>query len=145
VETTDVRVRSISRDPNFVKELSKILGPDIYLYSFRFVLKDKDNDGAVFLHNDIGYHLGYMNRISAFVAVSDAGPVKDGMEFFLWKHKFGLMGDAVELNSEVLGDGWPVIRPNLLAGDVIIMNSSHWHQSGHNIDKSDRIIADIHY
>lgn len=108
VETTDVRARSISRDPNLVKELNKILGPDICLYSFRFVLKDKDNDGAVFLHNDIGYHLGYMNRISAFVAVSDAGPVNGGMEFFLGTHKFGLMGDVV-VDFEITGSSplWP--------------------------------------
>ena len=67
------------------------------------------------------------------------------MEFFLGTHNFGLLGDAGELNIEILGENWPTITPSLAAGDVVIMHSALWHRSGPNLEKRLRILADIHY
>lgn len=145
IETSDPFARSIVHEPKLVEELKKILGLDICLYNFRIVMKDEINDAAVFLHNDIGYHLGQTTRVSVFVAVSDAGAGNGGMEFFLGTHNFGLLGDAGELNIEVLGENWPTITPSLVAGDVVIMHSALWHRSGPNLEKRLRILADIHY
>ncbi len=145
LNTDNDLLKKIIREPELLREVKKIYGPNIALYNFRFVVKDEVNAGPVFLHNDISYHQGYLNRLSAFVAFTDMNITNGGLKFYLGTHKFGSLADAGELNVDLLPDDWPTITPSVKAGDVIFMNSGLWHCSGENTSLAERILADIHY
>jgi ectoine hydroxylase-related dioxygenase (phytanoyl-CoA dioxygenase family) len=123
----------------------KVHGNDIALYNHRFVIKDKHSLDSVFLHNDSCYHLGYLNKCSFFVPLSYSGPSNGGLTFHLGTHKFGHLGDAGEINRLAFDLQFPTITPEMNPGDFAIMHSSLWHESGPNVAKIDRIMADIHY
>jgi hypothetical protein len=145
IQTDNSQLRALAKHPALSGEINRIFGDNIALYGFRFVVKDAVNSGAVFPHNDIGYHLGFMRRCSAFVAITDCSASNGGMEFFPGTHNFGLLADAGHINLDVLCPNWPTVAPDLKSGDVVLMNSSLWHRSGENISGADRILADIHY
>lgn len=145
VRTNDQSLRKLACEPLLLKCVKKILGDHIGLYNFRFVVKDGDNKGPVFLHNDLSYHCGYLNRISAFVALTNAGKDNGGLTFWLGTNHFGMLGDAGEINPDILQDHWPTLTPEILPGDVVFMHSATWHASGPNLSGADRILSDIHY
>ncbi len=145
VRTDDVDLKALAREPLLVDEIQKILGPDVAMYSFRFVVKDSINTKPVFLHNDISYHLGGIDRLSAFVALTKSNIQNGGLTFYLGTHNFGMLADAGEIDVSVLPSNWPFITPDVEPGDVVLMHSALWHCSGENLDKSERIMSDIHY
>lgn len=145
MECEDPQLRSLAKNKKLITIMSKIFGESLALFNFRFVVKDENNYGAVFAHNDVCYHLGFLDRVSAFVPITPVNPRNGGMEYFLGTHKFGYMGDAGELNVDYLESGWPSIAPSVMPGDLIIMHSALWHRSGTNFSKEDRVIADIHF
>ena len=144
-ECTDNELRQLAKNQALLKEVSKVFGSNLALFNFRFVIKDKNNFGEVFMHNDICYHCGSMDRLSAFVPITPVNPLNGGMEYFLGTHNFGYMGDAGELNIDCLGKDWPSISPSISPGDLVLMHSALWHRSQKNESKEDRIIADIHF
>lgn len=112
------------------------------LYNYRFVVKDKHALGRVMLHQDICYHVGGFNKLSAFAALSSVIPENGGMWFVLGSHKYGYLGDAGELNIDAVSThkmGCPVLGP----GDVVFMNSATWHFSEANSCGVDRVLADM--
>lgn len=123
----------------------QVFGPDIGLYNQRFVIKDQYSRDPVFLHHDSPYHLGWPNKASAFVALSEVTPENGGLIFYPGTHQFGYLGDAGEINPDILQEGWPTISPYVEAGDVVLMNSLTWHRSGPHVGGPDRVIADIIY
>jgi hypothetical protein len=120
-------------------------GPDIGLYNQRFVIKDQYSRDSVFLHHDSPYHRGWPNKASAFVPLSQVTPENGGFVFYPGTHQFGYLGDAGEINHDILDPAWPTISPSLQPGDVALMNSLTWHRSGPHISGPDRILADIIY
>ncbi len=125
--------------------VEQAFGPDIGLYNQRFVIKDQYSRDPVFLHHDSPYHLGWPNKASAFVALSQVTPENGGFVFYPGTHQFGYLGDAGEINPEILDPAWPTISPSIEPGDVALMNSLTWHRSGPHISGPDRILADIIY
>jgi hypothetical protein len=63
-----------------------------------------------------------------------------------WSHcidERGYLGDVGELNSGVLQPRWPRFTPTLAPGDLVVMNSATWHESGPHKSGPDRILADV--
>lgn len=133
------------RNKELVNLAKQVHGENVALYGHRFVIKDKFSLDKVFLHQDSCYHLGYLNKCSFFVPLSIANESNGGLSFYLGSHKCGYLGDAGEISVEGVGFKFEKITPEIYPGDIVIMNSHVWHESGPNIDKIDRIIADIHY
>lgn len=131
--------------PPILDLVEQIHGPDIALYNFRFVVKDALARDEVFAHQDTPYHVGWPNKLSAFVALSESNVCNGGMWFYRGTHQYGYMGDAGELDVDVLPDVSHYC-PDLEPGDVVLMHSATWHRSTKHDGKSpDRVLADIIY
>jgi hypothetical protein len=135
----------VHRHPALLDVVEKAFGPDIGLFNQRFVIKDKFSRDPVFLHNDFGYHLGWPNKASAFVALSEVTPENGALTFFPGTHAFGYMGDVGEINGDWLDADWPTFTPSLQPGDFVLMNSMTWHYSSPHKGGADRILGDIIY
>jgi ectoine hydroxylase-related dioxygenase (phytanoyl-CoA dioxygenase family) len=133
----------IYRTKEFLDVAKIIFGDHVALYNHRFVIKDKHNDNNVFLHQDSCYHVGNLNKCSFFVPLSQANEQNGGMSFYLGTHKYGYLGDAGEIDKTKFKIQWPKVTPSLNPGDFVIMRSSVWHESGKNLAKIDRILADM--
>lgn len=142
-EELPVELEALYDNDDVLAIASQIFGDDIALYSFRFVIKDQFARDAVFLHNDVGYHLGRGVNASFFIPLSNCDADNGGLSFFVGTHKFGYLGDVGELNSGVLQPGWPKFTPTLVPGDLVVMNSATWHESGPHKSGPDRILADV--
>lgn len=121
----------------------KLLGAMPRVYNTRLVVKDNIAKQPVFLHQDSCYHIGSMPKLSAFVALSSICPENGGLRFWLGTHKYGYLGDAGEIDPQILETPPKVICPVLAPGDVAFMNSHLWHDSGPRIVDMDRVYADI--
>lgn len=133
------------RSPALLDIVEEVFGPDLALYNQRFVIKDRYRLGDVFLHSDFPYHYGWLNKASAFVALSPVNRDNGGMYFYPGTHQFGYLADTGELDAGVLPEGWPVVSPSLDAGDVVLMHSATWHGSHPFSHGPDRILLDIIY
>jgi hypothetical protein len=138
-------LNNIYKEGAILDNIEKIFGPNIGLFGHRFVIKDENSRGPVFLHHDSCYHIGFLNKLSAFVPLSTVTPENGGLTFFPGTHRLGYLGDAGEINPDILDSDWPTICPSLEPGDVVFMNSLTWHKSGPHIGGEDRIMADIIY
>jgi ectoine hydroxylase-related dioxygenase (phytanoyl-CoA dioxygenase family) len=105
--------------------------------------KDKENVKKVVLHNDIDYMAGASEAYSFFFALTDANPSNGGLIIYPATHNFGSLGDAGELNADVLPDGYPFIRTDLRPGDLLIMHSAIWHCSDANFTGNDRVYLEL--
>ncbi len=133
----------IATHPVILAAVTEIFGPDIALYNQRFIVKDKHARDPVFLHQDTPYHIGWPQKASAFVALSNVTAENGGLIFYPSTHKLGYLGDAGEINRELVrGEG---VGIELSQGDFVIMHSALWHESGANTNGIDRILADIIY
>ena len=122
----------------------EIFGPDIATYNRRFVVKDKHSRDPVFWHQDTGYHMGWPQKLSAFVALTPTDQLNGGLQLITGSHKFGYMGDAGELDVTML-PGASVFYTHLAPGDALLMHSACWHSSPMCLDEPDRILSDIIY
>lgn len=133
------------KHPALLDVIEQAFGPDIALYNQRFVIKDASSRTPVFLHQDFCYHKGWPSKLSAFVALSPMNPDNGGMVFYPGTHQFGYLGDAGQINPDILEADWPTLAPSLEPGDVAFMNSCTWHSSGPHVSGPDRVLADIIY
>jgi hypothetical protein len=133
------------RDSSLLDIVEEAFGPNIALYNQRFVVKDKDSRGAVFLHQDVPYHFGWPKKASAFVPLSPMNKENGGMVFYPGTHQYGYLGDAGEIDSSLLPPEWPTLCPSVGPGDLVLMHSSLWHRSEAHVSGPDRILADIIY
>lgn len=108
-----------------------------------FFRKDKENVKKVMLHNDLDYMAGASEAYSFFFALTDANQSNGGLIIYPATHNFGSLGDAGEINADVLPDGYPIIRTDLRAGDLLIMHSAIWHCSGENLTGNDRVYLEL--
>ena len=136
-------LKAMYRDSRLLDIAEQIFGPDIALFNFRFIIKDKYSRGPVFRHQDLPYHMGYMDRASFFVPLSRANASNGALSFVLGTHHFGYLGDAGEILDAVLDPDWPILSPDLSPGDLVVMHSSLWHESGPHSQGEDRVMADI--
>jgi len=136
-------LKAICRDRRLLDIAEQIFGPDIALYNFRFLIKDKHSRGPIFRHHDLCYHTGHMNRASFFVPLSRANGRNGALSFILGTHHFGYLGDAGQLLDAVLDPDWPILSPELSPGDLVVMHSALWHESGPHSAGEDRVMADI--
>jgi len=126
-----------------IKKLSKlIIGKDVALYHHRIIMKDRKSNNKVFLHQDYSYHLGFHEKANLFIPLFDCGISDGALTFHLGSHQYGYLGDAGEIDTKKLNK-WNKITPELKLGDVIVMNSLTWHESGENNSENDRVLFDI--
>lgn len=118
-----------------------IYGPDVALYNHRVVMKDRNSDATVFLHQDYCYHLGFPDKCSLFIPLFKCSELEGGLSFYPGTHQYGFLGDAGEIDKSKFLP-WEKITPTLEPGDVAIMNSCLWHESGPNSSDTDRVLFD---
>lgn len=133
------------RHPDLLKVASQIYGADVGLFKRRFVIKDQNFRGNVFLHQDTAYQIGSVEKTSFFLALTEAGPRNGGMVFYPGTFRFGYLGDAGEINRQILPPDWPTLHPSLAPGDMAVMQSMTWHESSAFVEGPDRIITDFIY
>lgn len=135
---------SMPQTPALLDIVEQVFGPDIALYNHRFVVKDKAAKDAVFLHQDTGYHVGWPQKASLFVALSEMDTSNGGMRFYKGSHRYGYLGDAGEISRDMtVADDW--YAPFLQPGDAVLMHSATWHASFTHISGPNRVLADIIY
>lgn len=130
---------SIYKHPALLDLVEQVFGPDIALYNHRFVVKDKDSRGPVFLHHDTPYHIGWPTKLSCFVPLTIVDN-NGAMLFWPGTHRYGYLGDAGEIRRDVIEMKWhsPVLHP----GDVVLMHSACWHESWAHKSGPDRVMVD---
>ena len=145
----EVQIDQLSFFKNFLKEiqLKKILKNfykgNVGLDFFRIVKKDKINSVPVFCHQDAGYQFGSLDRYSVFTSLTNNNSLNGGMAVYPSTHKFGYLGDAGGISRKITKN-FIKICPDLEIGDVLIMHSSLWHESGKNFNKTDRVYLETH-
>ncbi len=139
----DNELRKILKENEFLNIVTKFFYGNVGLYNFRIVKKDVADTSSVFLHQDVGYHIGCFDRFSLFVPLTPCGLSNGGLKLYPGTHKLGYLGDAGEI-KDFLPESYPRIVPDVMPGDLIIMHSALWHSSGENNAKSDRVYFDIH-
>jgi len=145
----EVKIDQLSFFKNFFKEsqLKKILKNfykgNVGLDFFRIVKKDKSNSSPVFCHQDAGYQFGSLDRYSLFISLTNNNALNGGMVVYPSTHKFGYLGDAGGISSKITKN-FIKICPDLVVGDVLIMHSSLWHESGKNFNMTDRVYLEAH-
>ena len=135
----------ITRHPAILDAVEEVFGPNIALYNQRFVVKDAKSRDAVFLHQDTPYHIGWPRKLSAFVALSESKMENGGLYLRRATHIWGYLGDAGELNPEVLGPNQWLNAIDMHPGDVLLMHSACWHGSYAHTEGPDRVLTDIIY
>lgn len=135
-------MRQILKHPEFKKVVGRFFMGNVGLYNFRVVKKDLEDVAPVFLHQDIGYHIGSFDRYSLFIPLSLCNEGNGGLKLYPATHKFGYLGDVGEIN-DFLPAEYPRLIPETFPGDCIIMHSALWHSSGPNVTGTERIYLDI--
>lgn len=139
----DSPLREIARYTSMVGAMREVLGADWpWVYNERVVMKDRHAREAVFLHQDCVYHQGFLNKWSAFVALSEVTPENGGLVVYPFTCNFGSLGDAGEIDRRLL-EGREAYCPTMAPGDVLFMHSATWHESGPYTGGPDRILVDI--
>jgi Phytanoyl-CoA dioxygenase (PhyH) len=136
------KLGSMYYEPELVEILKLVFGQNVALYNHRFVIKDRFSAGKVFLHQDSCYHLGNLNKCSIFTPLSIVNAENGAMTFHVGSHKLGVLGDAGEIEPASFNIKWQKLTPELNPGDIVVMNSSLWHESGPNTSGIPRIMAD---
>lgn len=145
VTISDLNLRALPKEDYLWDIAEDFLGAGPHVYNARLVVKDALFRDAVFCHQDVPYHVGGINKISIFVALSRVDSANGGMIFWTGSHRLGYLGDAGELNPDVLPRECKPVCPSLELGDVVVMHSALWHASGPHMYGPDRILADIIY
>lgn len=138
-------LEAMPRMPDIYRHVMDVLDHGCACYNFRFVVKDEHSTKPVFLHQDCGYHIGSLPKLSAFVPLSSVIPENGGMKFWLGTHKYGYLGDVGEINPAIHPGTPNVICPVLAPGDIVLMHSALWHESGPKVTGPNRVMADIIY
>ncbi|WP_127021395.1 phytanoyl-CoA dioxygenase family protein [Rheinheimera mangrovi] len=134
---------NILKEPEFVAVANKFFHSQVGADFVRVVKKDAIDTAAVFLHQDTGYQIGSFERYSLFIALTECSPANGGLALYPGTHHFGYLGDAGEIN-DVLPADYPLLEPDLKAGDIIIMHSAVWHKSAQNRIGTERVYLEVH-
>lgn len=140
----DNPLTNILYESEFQNLIKSFFDGNVGVYNIRIVKKDKDDDLPVFLHQDIGYQYGSFNRYSLFIPLTRCQKDNGGLTFIPGTHKFGFLGDAGEINEKIIPTDLVHLTPEIMPGDVVVMDSCLWHKSGPNLAGSERVYYDIH-
>lgn len=140
----DNQLASILKEPEFMSVAQRLFPQGVGIYNIRIVKKDKEDSSPVFLHQDVGYQHGSFERYSLFIPLTNCCLENGGLSFVPGSHKFGYLGDAGAIKESVIPQGLELVTPGAEPGDVIVMNSYTWHQSGKNQTGAERVYYDIH-
>ena len=112
------------------QRFKSLLGEDIGLTGARFLVKHKGEQGAVPIHQDLGYHIGHFDQISLFCSLNGASAHNGGLIVVPGSHHLGYLGDAGSL--EKFYPESAEVCPALEPGDCIIMHCALIHYSEEN-------------
>ena len=122
-------------------DVMQLLYPDLALFMQRFVIKDHNSRTPVFAHNDFCYDYGWPEKTTVFIPLSVSNKENGGISFYPGTHHFGYLGDAGELNTEIIGPDWPLVCPTLEPGDIALCHTCTWHCSPPHVSGPDRILV----
>ncbi len=105
--------------------------------------KKANDDKRIHLHNDLNYMMGGYSMISVFIALTPANKENGGLVIFPGTHHFGSLGDAGEINRNILPPRYPSVQTSMNPGDIMLMNSATWHESNGNSTDSDRVYIEF--
>ena len=97
----------------------------------KLLIKDHRFDGNIFLHQDSCYQVGKDNT-TIFFTLTDChfGPAADAsIRCLLNTHKFGHLGDAGEINRDLLPEDWPEVCFAKPKHHFMLMDPHTWHYS----------------
>ncbi|MCV6592321.1 MAG: phytanoyl-CoA dioxygenase family protein [Silicimonas sp.] len=135
---------NVFRTPEILDTLERLY-PDLALFMQRFVIKDANSRGNVFVHGDFAYDYGWPEKTTTFIPLSVSNKMNGGISFYPGTHHFGYMGDAGEANTALLSDDWPKLTPTLNPGDIALCHTCTWHYSPPFRAGSDRILIQATY
>ncbi len=130
--------------PAILDEVQKLY-PDLALFMQRFVIKDGNSRKPVFPHSDFAYDYGWPEKTTVFIPLSPSNESNGGISFYPGTHHFGYMGDAGEVNTDLLSPDWPLICPDLEPGDIALCHTCTWHCSPAFVSGPDRILVQATY
>lgn len=122
-------------------DVMQILYPDLALFMQRFVIKDHNSRNPVFVHNDFCYDYGWPEKTTVFVPLTISNQDNGGISFYPGTHHFGYLGDAGEVNTEILNSDWPLVCPSLEPGDIALCHTCTWHCSPPHGSGPDRVLV----
>jgi len=137
---------SVYRHPNLVKTVQRILGTeDVALYMNRVLLKDREWNGAVAIHQDMPYFSGGLNKVSVFVPLTPtaARNGNGGLIFLKGSHKYGNLQRGT-IRREVF-PAMDELAPDLDVGDIVLMDFLTWHYSEDAVIPGDRPLMQLAY
>ena len=109
----------------------------------RFIRKDNIYNREVKLHQDICYQQGMIKKYSVFISLTKAETENGSLILYPLTHHLGYLGDAGEINEDILPKDYRYVETKTFPGDIIIMDSSLWHKSPENKAKSLRLYLEI--
>jgi len=135
---------SVFRHPALAAVATQILGEDVALYMNRLLVKDAVWKGAVEVHQDMPFFHGSSNKLSVFVPLLPFNEETGGLTLVVGSHKYGNLG----IRGAIALEKWPpspTITPDLLPGDILLMNFFLWHYSEAPKAPSERPLLQIVY
>ena len=130
--------------PKILDVLEQIY-PDLALFMQRFVIKDSSSRSPVFPHGDFAYDYGWPEKTTCFIPLTPSNSKNGGISFYPGTHHFGYMGDAGEVNTDLLKPDWPLVCPELEPGDIALCHTCTWHCSPAYTSGPDRILVQATY
>jgi len=124
-----------------VLDLMQQVYPDLALYMQRFVIKDHNSRGPVFVHQDFPYDYGWPEKTTTFIPLSVSNTTNGGISFYPGTHHFGYLGDVGEIDTSMIRDDWPLVTPDLKPGDIALAHTCTWHCSPPHEGGPDRILV----
>ena len=122
-------------------DVMQLIYPDLALFMQRFVIKDQNSRDPVFIHQDFCYDYGWPEKTTVFIPLSVSNKDNGGISFYPGTHHFGYLGDAGEINSEIISADWPLVCPSLEPGDIAMIHTCTWHCSPPHVRGPDRIVT----
>lgn len=141
-EDTPQGLSDVHECPEILDVLQKLY-PDLALFKQRIVIKDKNSRKPVFPHNDFCYDYGWPEKTTVFIPLSVSNEENGGISFYPGTHHFGYMGDAGEVNLDMISAEWPLICPSLNPGDIALCHTCTWHCSPEHVGGPDRILVQV--
>ena len=137
---------TVYQHPKLVELAQLILGTqDVALYMNRILLKDKKWNGTITAHQDLPYFHGGEKKLSVFVPLApiQADGGNGGLKFLLGSHHYGMVGrGTIQLDKF---PNMPLLAPNIIPGDVVLMDFLTWHYSEDAVNDNDRPLMQIVY
>ncbi len=139
----DHDLNKILLEPEITKIVSGFFDGNVgsdYVNIFR---KDEHDTKPVFLHQDSSYLLGNFEKYSLFISLTECYKENGGLVVYPGTHHYGHLGDAGDIDADILPSGYPKIEVDTNPGDILIMHSAIWHESPENIDLTERVYLEM--